>query len=165
MKVAFDNDFDNQNSGDIVAPQAGEHLRTISRLMVELQQLNFACCDVNSVTQCSILITLARAGDQTLVSLTRRLNLDKAWLSRTTDNMVENGLILKKRHPSDRRALLIQLTESGRQTAQNLDEQLNAQSTRVLQRLRTEDRAQAIRILQAIEEALEKEVEAAPCCE
>lgn len=165
MKVVFDNDLNNQSSSDAIAPQAGEHLRTIARLMVELQQLNFACCDVNSVTQCSILITLARTGDQTLVSLTRSLNLDKAWLSRTTDNMVTNGLVIKQRHPDDRRALLIQLTENGRQTAQVLNEQLNAQSTRVLQRLQTEDRAQAIRILQAIEEALEKEVETAPCCE
>jgi hypothetical protein len=70
------------------AVQAGDLLRTTARLHNELQLRNFACCDVQSSTQCHILTTLGREGDQTLAALTRSLNIDKAWLSRSTDDLV-----------------------------------------------------------------------------
>lgn len=158
MTVALDNkDAD-------AAAQTGESLRTITRLFTELQQLNFACCDVNSVTQCGILTTLSREGDQTLVSLTRTLNLDKAWLSRTTDTMVEEGLLIKAPHPHDRRALLLHLTDAGEQAAQSLNSQLNAQAQRVLERLPQADRAQTVRLLEALKEALQAELQQGQCC-
>ena len=147
-----------------VAQETGEQLRTITRLFTELQQLNFACCDVNSMTQCSVLTTLAREGDQTLTTLTRSLNLDKAWLSRTTDQMVEAGLLLKAPHPNDRRALLVQLTEAGQQAAQTLEGQLNGQASRVLERLPEGDRSQVVRLLEGLKEALQAELEAGTCC-
>ncbi|RJF74507.1 MarR family transcriptional regulator [Deinococcus cavernae] len=158
MTVVFDN-----KEGD-AATQTGESLRTITRLFTELQQLNFACCDVNSVTQCSILTTLSREGDQTLVSLTRTLNLDKAWLSRTTDHMVEEGLLIKAPHPGDRRALLLQLTDVGEQAAQSLNSQLNAQAQRVLDRLQEADRAQTVRLLESLKDALQAELQQEQCC-
>lgn len=147
-----------------IATQTGEQLRTITRLFTELQQLSFACCDINSVTQCAVLTTLEREGDQTLVALTRSLNLDKAWLSRTTDNMVEEGLLIKAPHPNDRRALLLQLTGAGQQAAQNLNSQLNAQAARVLSRLPETDQSQIIRLLESLKNALQDELEAGQCC-
>lgn len=42
------------------AYETAEQLRTITRLFSELQQLNSACCDVNSATQCALLTTLER---------------------------------------------------------------------------------------------------------
>lgn len=152
MTVAFD------NKKEIETSQAGESLRTIARLMTELQQLNFACCDVNSTTQCSILTTLAREGDQTLAALTRSLNLDKAWLSRTTDALVEDGLLIKAPHPGDRRALLLQLTPAGAQQAQALGDQLNAQAQRVLGRLPGTEQAAALRLLETLTAALSAEL-------
>lgn len=153
----------NDNQEQVLASQTGESLRTITRLFTELQQLNFACCDVNSVTQCAVLTSLSREGDQTLTALTRTLNLDKAWLSRTTDNMVEDGLLVKAPHPNDRRALLLHLTDAGQQAAAALDEQLNAQAARVLGRLPAEDQAQTVRLLGALKEALKAEL-AQECC-
>lgn len=158
MTVAFDNKEADR------ATQTGESLRTITRLFTELQQLNFACCDVNSVTQCGILTTLEREGDQTLAALTRALNLDKAWLSRTTDNMVEEGLLIKAPHPNDRRALLLQLTDAGHGAAQSLNDQLNTQAERVLTRLAPEDRAQTVRLLEALKDALHAELQEGQCC-
>lgn len=158
MNVAFDNEREPSS------PQAGETLRTIARLMTGLQQLNFACCDVSSATQCSILTTLAREGDQTLSALTRNLNLDKAWLSRTTDSMVEDGLLIKAPHPADRRALLLQLTPAGAQQAGALGDQLNAQAGRVLGRLPAADQASALRLLEALTTALSAELHDSQCC-
>lgn len=158
MTVAKDNEILE------MASQAGEQLRTITRLFTELQQLNFACCDIHSVTQCGILTTLSREGDQTLTALTRTLNLDKAWLSRTTDQMVEDGLLIKAPHPHDRRALHLQLTEAGAQAARALGDQLNAQAERVLARLPAEDRAASIRLLGLLKAALEAELRGEPCC-
>ncbi|GGR92779.1 MarR family winged helix-turn-helix transcriptional regulator [Deinococcus sedimenti] len=142
--------------------EAGALLRTVTRLFTELQQRNFACCDVQSSTQCLILSTLHREGPQTLTALTRSLNLDKAWLSRSTDDLAQDGHLIKAPHPSDRRALLLQLTEAGQDAARTLDTNLNAQSARVLARLPTGDRDQALRLLGTLSAALEAELHGDP---
>lgn len=143
------------------APTTGELLRSVARLFSTLQQQNFACCDVNSATQCSILTSLHREGEQTLGGLTRSLNLDKAWLSRSTDDLVTQGLLVKAPHPSDRRALQLSLTEAGRAAARELEGSLNAQAARVLQRLDPADRPQATRLLAELVDALQAELDTA----
>ncbi|MBB5234109.1 MarR family winged helix-turn-helix transcriptional regulator [Deinococcus budaensis] len=157
MTVAYDNKLGQE-------VQTGPLLRTVTRLFTELQQRNFACCDVQSATQCVILTTLAREGDQKLTALTRSLNLDKAWLSRSTDELVEQGLLVKTPHPGDRRALLLRLTDAGQQAAQELDAQLNAQSARVLARLPEADRAAAVRLLASLSCALQAELNGEEGC-
>ena len=78
--------------------------------------------------------------------------------------MVADGLLLKAPHPADRRALLLQLTDAGRQAAQSLNEQLNAQASRVLERLPAQDRPQVVRLLGALKSALQAELQAKACC-
>lgn len=157
MNVAFDNQVGAETA------RAGESLRTIARLMTELQQLNVACCDVGSATQCSVLTTLAREGNQTLAALTRSLNLDKAWVSRTTDSMVQEGLLTKAPHPADRRALLLELTPAGVQQAQALSGELDGQAQRVLARLPGAQRGQTLQLLEALQEALTAELREGRC--
>lgn len=157
MTVANDNEVE-------VNPSPGELLRAATRLFAELQQRNFACCDVNSATQCVILTTLVREGEQTLTALARRLNLDKAWLSRSTDELVAQGYLMKLPHPSDRRALLLQLTATGVSAAEDLDTQLNTQAARVLARFPVGERAQALRLLDGLTRALQAELDGEEGC-
>lgn len=157
MTVANDNKVE-------VSSSPGALLRTATRLFTELQQRNFACCDVNSATQCVILTTLAREGDQTLTALTRSLNLDKAWLSRSTDDLVTQGYLVKLPHPGDRRALLLRLTAAGQTAAQDLDTELNTQAARVMARLPAADRAQALRLLAGLTQALQAELDGEGGC-
>ncbi|WP_221090749.1 MarR family winged helix-turn-helix transcriptional regulator [Deinococcus aquaedulcis] len=152
MTVANDNEVGVDSS-------PGELLRAATRLFGELQGRNFACCDVNSATQCVILTTLVREGEQTLTSLARRLNLDKAWLSRSTDDLVAQGYLLKVPHPTDRRALHLHLTATGVQAAEDLDTQLNAQAARVLARFPVSERAQVLRVLAGLTQALQAELD------
>lgn len=157
MTVAIDNE---------VSATAGDLLRDVTRLFGALQQRNFACCDVQSATQCTVLTTLAREGDQTLSQLTRTLNLDKAWLSRSTDDLAAQGLLVKGPHPTDRRALHLTLTGAGQDAAAQLDRQLGAQAGRVLGRLPEGDRPQATRLLAALAQALQAELDGdqGGCC-
>lgn len=151
MTIVMDNDIADQTTGEL--------LRSVTRLFASLQQQQVACCDVNSATQCSILTTLQRGGEQTLSQLTRTLNLDKAWLSRSTDDLVTQGLLVKAPHPHDRRALHLGLTDAGQAAARELDGSLNAQAGRVLQRLSPADRPQATRLLAALVDALQAELD------
>lgn len=155
MTVAIDNEpGSNVKSGDL--------LRTVARLHGELQQRNFACCDVQSAAQCGILTALGRGGDQSLSALTRSLNLDKGWVSRSTDDLVSQGLLVKAPHPTDRRALLLHLTEEGQRAYRDLDAQLEAQSARVLARLPEAERAEALRLLARLSDALQAELDEGP---
>ena len=89
-----------------------------------------------------------------------------AWLSRSTDDLVGQGLIVKAPHPTDRRALSVTLTDAGRTAATDLDRTLNAQAERVLARLPEHDRPQARRLLLALAGALQAELDGddSGCC-
>ena len=60
----------------------------------------------------------------TAVELGKRTLLDSATLTGILDRLVTAGLVEREQHPDDRRAILVCLTEKGRQTAQRLRSRL-----------------------------------------
>ena len=70
---------------------------------------------------------LAFLGEEDRISSTtlgQRIQLDSATLTGILDRLVTAGLVERKQHPDDRRAILVCLTEKGRQTAQRLRSRL-----------------------------------------
>jgi DNA-binding MarR family transcriptional regulator len=49
----------------------------------------------------------------TVGELSRRGQIDKAWVSRSISNLLERGLVKRKNHSTDSRMLLISLTMAG----------------------------------------------------
>src|SRR5262245_32305349 len=59
------------------------------------------------------LIILLNEQPLTIGELSRRGQIDKAWISRSVANLLERGLVKRKAHPTDSRMLLISLTTAG----------------------------------------------------
>jgi len=59
------------------------------------------------------LIILLDEQPLTIGQLSRRGQIDKAWVSRSVANLLERGLVKRKAHPTDSRMLLISLTAAG----------------------------------------------------
>jgi DNA-binding MarR family transcriptional regulator len=59
------------------------------------------------------LIILLDEQPLTIGELSRRGQIDKAWVSRSVANLLERGLVKRKAHPTDSRMLLISLTAAG----------------------------------------------------
>ena len=76
-------------------PTAGVLLREVARLHAHSQREQVACCNGTTSTQCLILTEVGRNGPMTLADLGRRTSLDKGWLSRAVETLVQEGLLTK----------------------------------------------------------------------
>ncbi|SMB84403.1 MarR family winged helix-turn-helix transcriptional regulator [Deinococcus hopiensis] len=136
---------------------ARDLLRRISRLHTALQQHTASCCGIHSLTRCQVLTTLSREGRLTLADLSRHLGIDKGWLSRTVDELVQVDLVHKQPSQIDRRTVELTLTTQGEQQVHALDEELLRQSMRLLQHIPPEEHGGVLRALELVVDALEAE--------
>ncbi|GGJ53619.1 arsenic resistance N-acetyltransferase ArsN2 [Deinococcus roseus] len=111
---------------------AADLLRQVTRLHYQLQQRGTSAGSSESLTRCHILSELGRSQKMTLRQLVDRLRLDKAWLSRNVEHLLQEGVICKTPHQTDRRASWIELTSKGQQQLEQLNSTLNAQTRRIL---------------------------------
>jgi len=68
-----------------------------------------------------VLIILLEEQPLTIGELSRRGQIDKAWVSRSIASLLERGLVTRKAHPTDNRMLLISLTPSGIELTKSID--------------------------------------------
>jgi DNA-binding MarR family transcriptional regulator len=141
------------STGDVDAARLREFARTYSRL----QERAAATSAGVSVAQCHVMSELSRSGPIALTRLSRRLEVDKGWVSRTVDVLEQRGLIKKTEHAADRRLTLVSLTRTGRSRARSLNRILDKQATRVLGRLSPHERRAALDTLELLVSALKQE--------
>jgi amino-acid N-acetyltransferase len=135
----------------------GPLLREVARLYVRAQRTQIACCDGASNVQCHVLTELLRNDGLTQRALVRRLNLDKGWISRAVDALVEEGAITKQQNEVDRRSVKLSLSASGLRRAENLEYQLNSHAGRLLEAIPANRHAQVQEALQLLLLALQND--------
>jgi DNA-binding MarR family transcriptional regulator len=129
-------------------------LREVARLHLQLQRARVASCGDTGSTQCFILGEIYRSGPITLADLGRRLALDKGWISRAVESLVQDGLLVKESHSEDRRAVVISLSKDGRKRYEELDESLNAQVEQVMSHIPAKQRPGIYEALRLLRDAL-----------
>lgn len=70
-----------------------------------------------NASQLSCLLVLANAGPQALSKLSRNVNLSPSMITAIVDQLESKELVLRSRQAKDRRVILIELTEKGKETA------------------------------------------------
>lgn len=143
----------------------GPLLREVAILFDRVQREGVACCGGTTAAQCSILTDLGRSGPVTLAELTRRLVLDKGWVSRAVETLAQEGLVQKEPSEHDRRAIRIALTAAGETRCRELNDALNAQAERILARLPATEQAAAVHSLFLLRQALKAETAQTASCE
>ncbi|CAN5676857.1 hypothetical protein BH24ACT22_BH24ACT22_06070 [soil metagenome] len=133
-----------------------ELLRELVKTYARLQQRVVGCCGVTGA-QCQMLTELARVEMATVDELSRRLKVDKGWVSRTLATLESEGLIAKRADKDDGRLALISLTGPGRERAAEVDRLLNEQAGRVLMRVSEELRQETVEVLQLLVGAVREE--------
>ncbi len=139
----------------IYTPGSGDSatlVRELARLHVRAQRATLACNEGNN-TACTILTELGRAPSMTLAHLSRRLRVDKGWTSRAVDQLVAEGLVQKGAGENDRRTIALSLTRAGRAEHRRIEDILNAQVARVIERIPVRDRASVSRTLRLLHDA------------
>lgn len=121
-------------------PSIGILLRELTRLYSQAQREHVTSGHDTSSTQNHVLMELGRAGLLTQHELGRRLSLDKGWVSRAVESLVQAELVAKSRQDNDRRNRWLQLTPKGQARYQALTESLDAHADQLMQPLSTEQR-------------------------
>jgi DNA-binding MarR family transcriptional regulator len=140
----------------------GSLLREVARIYTRAQRVVADCCRTTS-TQCHLLTELARSGPLPLTELGVRVSLEKSWVSRAVEAMVDRGLVTKEPNPSDARSWLVTLTADGVRTVHELNDTLDTHAEQLLGRLGARDRAAVEKSLLLLLQAL-REDQAANCC-
>lgn len=143
--------------------QGSEILRELIRILVRdlgvLEKSDATCCGV-SIAQCHAIVEIGREGKISLVDLANMLGLDKSTMSRTINNLVESGLVLRDLDMENRRYVSIQLTEKGISVFKNIEETMEEYYKSIFNTIPEDKRSQVLESLQLLKEA----VESNNCC-
>jgi len=120
-----------------------ELLRILIRNLDVLEKGESSCCGI-TVAQCHAVVENGRAGEISLNALADLLVLDKSTMSRTINNLVDSGLVIRELHAEDRRYVAIRLTEDGRKAFEDIETSMKQYYENILLSIPEEKRGQVI---------------------
>lgn len=134
-----------------------EGIRKLEIKMGLLNDSEMSCCKV-TLAQCHAIVEIGRAGGISLAELAGLLNLDSSTMSRTVNNLVNSGYVIRELDPKDRRYVTIELTENGRTVFKEIESGMERKFSDILNRIPEDKRVQVLDCLELLTEAFES------CC-
>jgi DNA-binding MarR family transcriptional regulator len=114
------------------------------------------CGQPVSVSEAHALGELAKEDELRQVELTRRLRLQKSTVSRLVTQLSSRGWVERAPAPGDGRGVVLRLTASGRQAAQNLAQARRERFSRLLESIPVHEREGVLHALDVMVEALDE---------
>lgn len=139
-------------------------LRELTRALVRrlglLEKNDASCCGV-TVTQCHAIVEIGRKDKVSLVELADLLGVYKSTMSRTVDSLVEAELAIRHLDAENRRYVVIQLTEKGRDVLRKIEESMDNYFGSIVNSIPEEKREQVLESLILLADA----VQLNKCCQ
>lgn len=132
-----------------------ETIKVLIRCLGILETNKAFCCDY-TYAQCHVLMEVAKANTINIVELADTLQVNKSAVSRTVDELVKKGEVVREQDLNDRRYVKIKLTEKGRAGANFMDVNSRKQFEVLLNVIPAEKRQTAIEGAQILSQALFK---------
>ena len=110
-----------------------------------------------SVPQYHLLEALLNADELTVGVLAEAAGVAPPTATRMLDCLERDGIVTRRHSESDRRAVLISLTESGRGAVDAAHERTNAWRRRVFEALEPDEREQAAALLTRLSQVMEEQ--------
>lgn len=139
--------------------QGSKNLRELIRILIRklglLEKGDASCCGV-TIAQCHAIVEIGRAQKIALVDLAALLGLDKSTMSRTINNLVEAGFVMRDLDAENRRYVTIQLTDSGTRVFENIEESMGQYYKSIFRSIPEDKRAQVLQSLQLLTDAVKE---------
>lgn len=139
------------------------HFRQMLQLLIRrfgiLEKEGAQCCGV-SLVQSHILFEVDRQENLSLNDLSKSLGLDNSTLSRHIQGLVNRGLVQRIQSPSDRRYVMITLTEQGKRYEKQISNQMEEYLQEIISHIPQEKRGQVLESIDLLLEAMKK----SNCC-
>jgi DNA-binding MarR family transcriptional regulator len=130
------------------------------RLIDKAATVNLARLDLTH-EEFKVLIALHN-GPRTHGSLSRELVVSTGAMTNRLDKMERTGLVARRRDPSDRRGVLLELTDQGRQRLDDYIDLAARRERELLSALNRDEKQQLNRLLRKLLAALQAELGPAP---
>ncbi|MCR4688268.1 MAG: MarR family transcriptional regulator [Saccharofermentans sp.] len=125
------------------------------RLEMNLAGINRkGCCKVSD-TQCFVLTEIGRKPGISIKELSEILRLDKSGISRTVDELVRKGLVIRSQSEEDRRYVTLELTGKGTSQYSSIESDMDQRFKEILARIPKDKRSMVIEALGILSGALE----------
>ena len=137
--------------------QQGKRLREMMRLLVRklgLLERDEASSSKITISQCHTIVEVGRAGKMSLNDLAANLNLDKSTVSRLVDNLVNQGMVVRKTDRADRRFVTLRLTEHGESICQEVEQRMEGYFLEIIGTIPADKREQVIESICYLTEAI-----------
>lgn len=126
---------------------------TASRVLVAIAARSLAAAGEVSLPQYRALVVLASRGPQRAVDLAGVLGVNPSSATRLVDRLVRSGLVRRTRERSDRRALRVALSASGRALVAEVTRRRRAEFEQLLAALPAAQHEQIVTALRALADA------------
>ncbi len=136
-----------------------ELMRTLIRKLGLLERSEATCCAM-TFSQCTALVEIGRGGFLSVNQLAERLDLDKSTVSRSSDKLVADGLLLREEDPNDRRYVVLKLSDKGLQIYRDIEQRMADYFETVIADINPKERQQLLVSLQLLTEAIKSK----ECC-
>lgn len=140
-------------SNETSTPQEAAVLREVMRLYLLSQRRALHVQGV--LPQGRFLVLLMHNAPLTQAEFGRILGLEKSWVSRMIDKLVEQDWVMRTPHPDDKRSFLLQLTTAGMRLAKQVDAQMSTHACAMLDCLTPSARKRIISSLQELRTVLQ----------
>lgn len=132
-----------------------ELIRLLERKLGLLNKQD-SCCSEVTLAQCHALVEIGRSKSISLKELANILGLDISTMSRTVDSLVKKEFVVRIQSETDRRSILISLTNKGLNLFNDIENKMNAEFENIFDHISKEDQISALSGLNIIIEALTK---------
>ncbi|MFE6888067.1 MarR family winged helix-turn-helix transcriptional regulator [Streptomyces sp. NPDC057694] len=127
---------------------------TASRVLVAVSARSLAEVeDRVTLPQFRMLVVLSTRGATKLVALAELLGVAPSTAMRMVDRLIATGLVDRQINPDNRRETLLQLTDEGRRTVEDVTARRRSEIETIVQRLAPEQRTALIDALKAFNDA------------
>lgn len=109
-----------------------------------------------SLAQCHAIVEIGRAENISLNELSEVLNLDNSTASRTINNLVNAGMVIRETDVNDRRYIVIRLTDSGNEVFKEIEERMNKYFEKVYEFIPKEKTRQVVESLEILLDAIKE---------
>ena len=142
--------------------QFREYTRALERNLENLNQSDCCQCSVNT-SQCFLVVEIGRNPGICVKDLARELKMDKSAVSRSVEELVQKGFVVREPSQTDRRAVVLTLTADGEARFRKIEEDMDEKFRLVFAKIPKEKQEQVLEALQLYNEACEKEE--GNCCD
>ena len=135
--------------------QFREYTRELECHLDNINQADCCQCSV-SKAECFLVVEIGRKPGICIKELAGILKIDKSGVSRSVEELVKKGFVTREASKTDRRSVVLELTESGKARFEKIEKDMYVEFKKVFSMIEKKDQDNVLEALRIYNEACRK---------